>query len=425
MKPPRILRQRVFRTLLLGLGLSLAFAPAFGQTYQTFKAEQERILLLAKWRVGPFRIQPILQFRNIGYDNNVYSQNRDAGPVTDFTASAGIRANTYLFFRDWIVFSLVENPEYVFFFEQKTERSLNNLFAPSLKMLLFDRLALGGGYRYQKERRRASSEFDVRANEMRSAVSGQIFYETERQTALGLVGTIERFRYEDISRPGEEFRFSLALNRTEKNLSAQVYYPIFSASRLFLNARTTDYAFEFPEARWRDSTSSQVEAGIRFPEIGPVEGAFSIGYKKLSPKSAGKKSFSGLIGNTNIGVRVGRLAARAQFSRDSVFSFDDTNIYFVENRWALGCSLYLSGFLRLDYDYSNGRASYPEPIPAGGGPGEILRRDAYETHSFGFVVRIVRTTGIGLQANYWERDSNIFAEQVSRWFLGGYLTFEF
>ena len=265
MKSPRILRQRIFRTLLLGLGMTLVFAPAFGQTYLTFKAEQESILTLAKWRVGPFRIQPILQFRNVGYDNNVYSQGRDAGPVRDFTASAGIRANTYLLFRDWIIFSLVENPEYAFFFEQKTERSLNNLFAPSLKMLLFDRLALGGGYRYQKERRRASSEFDVRANEMRSLVSGQLFYETDRQTALGFMGAIERYRYEDVTLPGEEFEFSRALNRTEKNLSAQVYYPVFSASRLFLNGRYTDYVFEFPEARWRDSTSIPGRSRDPFP----------------------------------------------------------------------------------------------------------------------------------------------------------------
>jgi hypothetical protein len=428
MKPPRVFRLRIFRTLLMGLGITLALAPVFGQTYLTFRAEQERILLRAKWKVGPFRIQPILQFRNVGYDNNVYSQERDAGPVSDFTASAGIQANAYLLYRNWIIFSLVENPEYVFFFEEKSERSLNNLFFPSLKMLLFDRFALTGSYRYQKERRRASSEFDVRANEMRNMVSGQLFYETSRQTALGFAGAIESFRYEDISLPGEDFPFSRALNRTEKNLSFQTYYLVFSESQLFLNGRYTDYIFEFPEARWRDSQSSQVEAGIRFPEIGPVEGAFSLGYKKLAPRNKDKKGFTGFIGNTNVSLRAGRFAARARYSRDCVFSFDEANIYFIEGQWSLGCSLYLNSFLRLDYDYSNGRGAYPEPVPVSGPGGqidEILRRDGYQTHSAGFVIRIVRETGIGLQMNYWERNSNIYAAQRSRWFLGGYLTFEF
>lgn len=427
-KAPRVIRLASVRILLIALGIIPALGPVFGQTYVTFKAEQDRILLRSRWKLGPLRLDPVLQFRNVGYDSNVYSQAADAGPVSDFTASAGVLVNAYVLYRNSIIFSLVENPEYVYFREEKSQRAWNHLFSPSLRFLLFDRFALTGSYRYQQERRRASSEFDVPTNEIRNMAGGQVFYETDRQTALGFAGTVERFQYDDVSLPGGEFLYSLSLNRTERNLSFQTYYLVFSESRVFLTGRYADYLFEFPEAKWRDSNSYQVETGIQFPEIGPVEGTFSLGYKKMTPKTTDKKGFSGLIGNTNIEFRTGRFVARALYSRDCVFSFDEMNIYYVEGRLSLGCSFYLNSFLRLDYDYSNGRGAYPELVPApgsGAGGEEILREDHYVTHAAGLVIRIVGATGIGLQANYWERDSNVYTAPRSRWFLGGYLTFEF
>jgi len=428
MRATRVVGPEHALLVLSVLGILLAPTAASGQTYRTFRAEQERIIARTRWKLGPLRVQPVLQLTNVGYDNNIYAQRRDTGPVSDVTASGGIEVSAYLLLRPWLIFSLVENPEYTFYFEQKTERSLNNLFAGNVRALLFNRFALTGSFETRKARRRATSEFDVRASELRTSAGGQLFYETERQTALGFAASVVRYRYEDVSVPGADLALAHTLNRTETSGSFQGYYLVFAGSQIFLNAGITDYDFEFPDSFWRNSRSHQALVGLRFPDIGPVRGSIALGYKKMTPSEASKTPFSGLIGNATVFVRFGRFAPRAAFIRDCVFSFDVANVYFVESRWSAGLSYYLNTFIRLDYDYTTGRNRYPDPVPVsvpGEGTVPMLRRDNYQTHSFGFVVRIVRSTGVGLQANYWQRDSTIYPSDRSRWFFGGYLTFEF
>ncbi len=419
------------RTILRGAGILLAAflaaaAPAEAQTYRTFRAQQQSILEFARWRVGPFRLRPVFMIRNVGYDDNVYSSGTDVRRVGDTTAAAGVQLNAHLLFRDWLILTIVEHPEYVYFTHEKRERSWDNIFAPTLKMLMFNRFALTGAYESTKARRRASSEFDVRADERRKSWGGDFFYETSRQTAIGVSGSVETIRYEDSG--GEDSPISRALNRREKSLTFETYYRVFSDSSFFISGGRTAYEFENPATRWRDSRSTQISSGIRFPAIGRVRGTLSLGYKRLSPVIPGKKPFSGLIGNTEISVRTGALSFRGAFARDSIFSFDAENIYFAENRWGLGLSYYFLSFLRLDYDYSHGAGSYPEPITVDAGGSsveEIFRKDTYGTHTAGIVVRVVRTIGVGVTFSSWKRDSNYIRARRDRWHVGGYLTFEF
>ncbi len=56
---------------------------------------------------------------------------------------------------------------------------------------------------------------------------------------------------------------------------------------------------------------------------------------------------------------------------------------------------------------------------------EIKRKDTYRIHTAGFVVRIIRNTGIGLMVNFWGRESNYYWENRNRRFIGGYVTYEF
>ena len=87
--------------------------------------------------VGPFRIYPTIQFRNIGYDDNIYYQREDDNTISDYTATVSPEMNVYLLFRNWLILSLSENPEYVYYMKEKRERAFNNSFSPGLKLLLF------------------------------------------------------------------------------------------------------------------------------------------------------------------------------------------------------------------------------------------------------------------------------------------------
>jgi hypothetical protein len=159
-----------------------------------------------------------------------------------------------------------------------------------------------------------------------------------------------------------------------------------------------------------------------------MRGALALGYKKLVPREANRQKFSGLIGNTSLNYRVSRFHFRFGFNRDCHFSYWTDSIFFIENRWGAGISFYLTRFLRLDYDFSYGKGSYPEEgsiISPSGQPEQIKRSDIFRSQGAGFVIRIMRNTGLGLAVNYYERESNVSFENRSRFFWGAFLTYEF
>ena len=225
-----------FNRIGVFLFLILISCTAYGQSYQSFKSTLEQIRERAKFKVGPFRILPTLQFKEIGYDTNVYYQHEDNDPVSDFTITFSPQVQVYLLFRDYLIFSFAENPEYVYYFEQKRERRWNNTLSPEFKFLFLDRFVLSGKYVHSDRRRRASSEFDVRANEIVDSASGRLFYETARKTSFGFFGFSRKINYEDTTLPGEEIPLSRNLNRREKGGNIEFYYKIFAESYFFVTA---------------------------------------------------------------------------------------------------------------------------------------------------------------------------------------------
>jgi len=401
---------------------------SFSQSYRTFQSEINEITERAKWHLGPFRIYPMIQLRNIGYDDNVYRKREEDNPISDYTATISPQLRIYLLFKNWLILSFSENPEYVYFVKEKRERSLNNNYSPGIKFLIFHRVVLSGNYQFQRRRRRATSEFDVRANETLRSYTGSFFYETARGTSFGFSGVERKISYEDITLPGEEIYLSRLLNRREKSGNFELYYRILSESYFFVSGGYTEYQFEHIESQWRNSFSYQVYSGIRFPLLGRIRGTFSLGYKKLIPKQKWKSGFAGLVGNTSLDLRIRRFLFRILFNRDCNFSHWTNNVYFLEDRIGAGISFYLTRFLRLDYDFSYGENDYPEGMTIRMPEGRyqiIKRQDIYRTHTVGFAVRVIRSTGVGIRYNYWQRESNIQWVGRKNWFVGGYVTYEF
>jgi hypothetical protein len=331
--------------------------------------------------------------------------------------------------RGWLIFSLVENPSYVHYFKTKQERSWNNRITPSVKILLFNRFVLASQFTYDKHRRRANSEFDLRVNQTRKRLSGSLFYETGRKAMIGVSASISRLSFEDVELPGKVNPLSVILNRDEENVNLEFYYPIFSDSYFFLNVGHTRYDFVSEESNLRDSSSWQLNSGIRFPLLGRIRGILSLGYKKLLPSFAEYKSFSGLVGNTSLDCRLGRFGFRFSFSRNNQFSYWEDILYFVQYNYGGGVSFYLTQFLRLDYNYSKGENNYAGSVDLlfpDGSTEEIERHDEYTIHVAAVVFRLFENIGIGISANLWSHSSNYFGWGArGRLFIGGYLVYDF
>lgn len=397
----------------------------YGQTYQSFRLELQQISQEARWRFGPFRIDPSIRIQNIGYDNNVYQMREEDDPIGDYTASVSLPFTFYLPYRNWVIAYFDVNPGYDIYFNEKQLSGFVYRYSPGIRMLLLNRFVLSGSYFRQKRRQRPTVEFDRMIPVETDGYDGSLFLETFSMTAIGFSGSVSNIRYQDIE--GDN-RYSSQLNREERNGKLEFYYRVFTDSDFFLTAGYTEYNFESPESKWRDSYSYEIFSGIRFPLLGRARGTLSLGYRWLTNRADDDRRFSGLIGDTGIELRLGRFNLRLQFTRDFQFSYYSTNLYFTGNRYGFGISFYPAQFLRLDYDFSYGQTDYPvdEPraLPEGGGVG-ITREDIYRSHSAGVVFRLRENVGIGLTVTYWERDSNLEAYGRNRGFIGGYLTYDF
>ena len=389
----------------------------YGQNYQSFRLDLLRIEENAKWRLGPLRIDPSIQFQNIGYDNNVFQMRDEDDPIGDYTATISLPFTFYLPYRNWMIAYFDVSPGYDFYFNEKQLSGFVYSYSPGVRLLLLSRFVLSGSYRDQKDRQRPTVEFDERIPVQTDSYDASLFYETISMTAVGFTGSVRNIRYEDVE---GDIRYSTQLNREERKGNFEFYYRIFTDSDLFLTAGYTEYNFESPESQWRDSYSYELISGIRFPLLGRARGTLSLGYRWLTNRENEGKKFSGLIGNTGLEFRLGRFNFRVQMARDFQFSYSSTSLYFIGNRYGTGFSFYPAQFLRLDYDFSYSQTDYPEEEPTG-----ITRKDIYRTHTAGLVFRIKENVGIGLSVTYWERQSNIGDFGRNRTFIGGYLTYDF
>jgi len=423
-------KENYFRILLIifSVIISTAFiTKVYGQSYLTFSSEMNSLKERARWKLGPFMIYPALRF-NIGYDTNLYGTHGEVPSVSDYVCEFSPQITIYFPFRNWLILSLTENPQYVYFFDIETERSFNNNYSPAFRFLFLNRFVLSGAYQFEKAKRRFSVEIERRIVEEIKGYEGSIFYETARGTSFGLNGSIKHFKYEDLLLPGEELPLSIALNREERNIASEFYYRVFAESFLFGKFGYTEYSFCEPRSYFRNSFSRQFYTGIRFPLSARVRGILSLGYKEFKPKDESLKSFSGIVGDSQLDIRLGRISFRLQFVRDVPFSYFFDNVYFIDTRYGTGLSFYLTPFMRLDYNFSYGEGLYPEGInivlPDGTNE-EIEGRDIYGSHSAGLVFRIIKNTGVGFNLNFWKRSSNYFLSEMKRFLVGLYITYEF
>jgi hypothetical protein len=416
---------------ILFLSLVLGFIPSLvrGQEYRTFRWEKENVENRTRYQVGPFRIYPVIRLREIGYDDNVYRQRDPDEPIADFTATFSPEVQVFVLYKNWLILQLRENPEYVFFAKEGRERSLNNRFSLGYKFRLLNKFVFSGDFFFNRTRVRATSEFDVRANQILIRYEGGFFYETPRETSFGIKSSIQGYNYEDELIPGEPVYYSRTLDRTEVELRGEFYYRLRLDTFFFAYAGLTDYDFKYSESKVKDSYAWEGMAGVRFPIIGSLRGSLALGYKQLIPRTGNQKQFSGPIGNMGLEARIKRFNLRANFTKDVEFSYWTNNIFFVEYRYGGGLSFYISRFIRVDYDFSIGDNRYPEEtvVRLPDESYEIIKRsDRYTNHSVGVVFRVIRNTGLGLTLNSWERASNDYRYGSRKsLFLGGFITYDF
>ncbi|MCX6565554.1 MAG: outer membrane beta-barrel protein [Candidatus Aminicenantes bacterium] len=385
------------RLAVLIFGCLCLAGAASAQTYQIFADEYQRLITQARWKLGPFRIFPTIDIRDVGYDDNLYFGSDQGEPKKDFTATLSPEIKVYWPLRNSFILYFRENPEYAYFHRESQQRAFNNSYGAGFRYLLLGRFVLSSEVGNAVHRRRLSSEFRIPASDRVRSLQAGFSFETARKTSIGITGAVRKISYEEIYFNPEDAPVSRLLDREEREIGAEAYYQLFSDGFLFLRGNFQEYRFLDEAALWRNSTATSLWAGLRFPLLGRMSGVLNFGFKEFNPKMEGEPPFHGLVGNSGLELRTGRLAFRLNFARDLSFSSYAEIFYYVENSVRLGGSLYLTPFLKVDYDYSSGRAEYSARESGTESEGRVDRR---RNHSLGLLVRVFRTAGIGISWNF-------------------------
>jgi hypothetical protein len=373
----------------------------------------------AAWKFGPFRIQPAFSLTDAGYDSNIFYGSAGE-PIADYSMTAGPRFTVYLPIKNKVVLSVYGSPQYVYYRKTKQARSWNYYLAGRANIVL-NRffITLGGGGSDARER--WNTEVAIRPRRKAWNAEASILWQATKKTSFFAAFSRQNYDFENLT--FELSNLGARLTRTEDRSSFTGFYQLSYRVRNFVSL---EYArFHFPRsASFKDSRSLGLFGGFEFSPFGVVRGRVSLGFKTFDSLTAGKRLFSGLVGDTAVSIRLLRfLNVRGSYKRDVEFSVFYNNAFFTENIYGGGLSLYVNRNMRLDYDYRLGRNRYPEP--AAGVPGDIKRNDEYRTHLVGLYFRVKKNIGLGIVASLWNRDSNLAYEADKRKFVGLNLTYDF
>lgn len=370
-------------------------------------------------KAGPFRIKAVLFLNDVGYDSNVYRTRID--PIRDFRVTAGPGLTIFLPFKKRILFSVYGSPQYVFFKDTERERSWNTYFNGGVHFFI-NRFLFSFVKGYSDAKQRWNTEIDIRPRRKENSLKGSVLWQASKKTSFSLAYKKIKYDYESIDY--EAYNFRERLNREEDYLSISGFYQRSFRMKYFVNVEYGVFNFENPQTFY-NSNSFGVYGGIEYSPLGRIRGKIHLGYKYFNSQNPERQDYRGIVGDTSVSIRVAiPLTIRALYKRDVRFSLYHESIYFLENRYGGGVSVYLLKRVRVDYDYSKGRNKYPEKQLVADSSWEE-RQDDYEIHSVGVYFRIKGNIGIGLIASNWKRESNVWVGERDRNFLGLNLTYDF
>lgn len=390
-------------------------------------AALEQMVNMARWRVGAFRYNAAFRLDNAGYDSDIYF-GMMAKAVPDYTITAGPDIQIFLPIKKKIIFDVSESPQYVFFFDTKRERALNNTFAGRVHFV-FDRFYIQAGGGLIDAKQRLSTEVNLNVRLKEDDLTGLVLWQASRETSFGLQYRRSTYNYENLT--SGTFSFSENLNRKESFVNFTAYLQQHSKTRFYLDGEYGSFAFAEKVSRFKDARSYGVYGGVEFlpstegqGETTGVSGRINLGYRRLDVLGHGAKDYSGLTGNTGVSIGIMRFTAiRAFFSRGPQFSVYSGLTYYLQTIYGVGLARSLSRKTTLTYDFYYGRNEYPGGVTIGG---EAFgkRLDKYLTHSIGLSFRLSRVLGLNLMANLGKRDSEFGPRPTSRhYFLGFSLTY--
>ena len=380
-----------------------------------FFALKDSIINNSWKKIGFVYVQPAVMVQNAGYSSNIFSYNDIVRP--DYRADLGFNVTLSAFLGKRFIISIEENPFYTFYAENKDQEYFNNILRGNIHTW-FGRFNLTYSYSYENVKRQPSSEFgaDVISNVTGHSIA--LDYGRHDILFVTMFYNDRSVRFSEKNYFGD-IDLSQRLDRNESVWGGQLNKVIFTRTIIYLKGERYRFRYNFEDIK--DGTGTRLSIGIKFPEIGPVEGDFSVGMNYFVPGDTAASKYNRIIGRGKVSVRpVRSLRLRVGYVLDNTYSFWSESAYFVEEGYNGAIDYYIGKRLRAGLEYNTGTNTYyfVNGDPAG-------RIDSSSTRSITLGYRLSGKFGIGLYYSRFSLSTDVIEFSRSYNFIGGYFTHDF
>lgn len=409
---------RIHQALLALAASFFLVAPAFAQMTSDVvprerlvpaREQLRREIEQARYRVGPFRLEPRFLLRDVGYNNNVFGTAEDH--VSDWTATAVAGVHWTLPFGEKAYLRGDALPEYTWYNELADRRFLGGTYNASA-IALFERVSLEATVGTREGLTIVSSEID--ASVIQKSDDIRVEGDLELRPSLFLFGSAAtrglEFDAESAGFEAGELALVRNLDRDDQAIRAGLRYKIRSFFDVSVAAEQTSAEFVRDAAR-RDNETEAILVGLHYDL--PRFYVNLIGGRREARPSNGSAfpAFSANTGSLFMQYRLAApITAELYGHRRITFGIFADTPYFLENR--IGGSAIADVGQRIAFRLfgDTGSNEYQQPLLVAGAP--VVRADDVLTYGVGMSYRLYR--GLSLVASVAQSDFDSNLNQFDR-----------
>ena len=380
-----------------------------------FHKVKESVISNSWKKVGFVYIEPSLLLKDVGYNSNIYSYQEEETP--DWTTDVGFKINFSLLLGKRFVLVVKESPYYSFYLENKELQYFNNELFSTIYTYI-GRFNLKYTYSVANVLSRPTVEFGTRIKTNRNSHEFSLDYGNYNRFFIGVTAGIEELNYNEPSYFGQ-YNIASSSDRERTTFSLTLNKKIFTRTQLFF--RSEYYNLRYRSEISRNGWGNILSTGIKFPEVGILNGEFHLGVKYFIPESPSAAKYSTLYGSGSVSFRLTRkFNLGLSYSLDTHYSFYELDQYFDLKRYTVSFNYYIRRNIKAGYSFSSVETLYK--IISGEESG---RKDNTNKSEFRLGVRMSGNMELGIQYTVFEGRSSFSEFSRNFHFIGGYLNHEF
>jgi hypothetical protein len=351
------------------------------------------------WKLGSLSLAPGVQVRELGWDSNVFDEVEN--PKPDYVISATPDAQIY-FRAPRVRLTGYTGVDLAYYKTYSTERSASDQYRGRMDVLLGTfRPFVGVGY--VNARTKPNGEISVRADRFDSELSGGLAFEVSPISRFWASASRVRTHYNE-TEDFEGVELDDALNRDQYTYAGGLQTSLTPLTMLTVSGSYAEDRFQ--SASTRDGEAIQVLGELIFAPQAAMRGIARFGFKDLDPDDPEVSPYRGPVWSASLEVP---LANHGRFTgmaiRDTQYSFDEADAYYIENSYQLSYTHYIMG----DFDVQ-GRAGW-SGFDYGQRVGGSDRRDTLTTWLAAVGYNLRNQTRMAVQYEWARRRSDEIADR--------------